>query len=72
MISCLATRKCQKIQKNYENSQYQWSKSQHLLNDLKNFNKNFIKDVSYDNIKSHKKPGLPPLIRRYIFEKKKW
>ena len=29
-----------------------------LLNDLKNFNEIFRKDVPYDNIKSHKKPGL--------------
>ena len=27
----------------------------HLLNELRNFNKIFKKDVTYDNIKSHKK-----------------
>ena len=27
----------------------------------------FKKDVTYDNIKSHKKPGFHPLFRRYIF-----
>ena len=29
-----------------------------LLNDLRNFNEIFRKDVPYDNIKSHRKPGL--------------
>ena len=34
-----------------------------------NFNETFRKDVTYDNIKSHKKPGIQPLSRRYIFGK---
>ena len=25
--------------------------------------------MTYDNIKSHKEPGFPPLFRRYIFRK---
>ena len=29
----------------------------------------FRKDVTYDNIKSHKKQGFHPLFRRCIFEK---
>ena len=29
----------------------------------------FRKDVTYDNIKSHKKPGFQPLLRRYIYGK---
>ena len=40
-----------------------------LLNDLKNFNEIFRKDVTYDNIKNHKKPGFYSLFRRYIFGK---
>ena len=28
----------------------------------------FRKDVSYDNIKSHKKPEFHPPFRRYIFQ----
>ena len=40
-----------------------------LLNNLKNFNEIFRKDVPYDKIKSHKKPGFHPLFRRYIFQK---
>ena len=40
-----------------------------LLNDLSNFNEIFRKDVTHDNIKSHKKPGLYPLSRRSSFGK---
>ena len=29
----------------------------------------FRKDVTYDYIKSHKKPGFHPLFRKYIFQK---
>ena len=35
----------------------------------KNFNEIFRKDVTYDNLKSHKKPGLRAFSRRYIFGK---
>ena len=31
---------------------------------LRNFNEIFRNDVTYDNIKSHKKPGLYPLPRK--------
>ena len=31
------------------------------MNELRNFNEIFRKDVTYDNIKSHKKAGLHPL-----------
>ena len=41
----------------------------HLLNDLRNFNKILRKDGTYDDIKSHKKPGFHPLFRRSIFRK---
>ena len=41
----------------------------YLLNELRNFNEIFMKDVAYDNIKSHKKTGLQPLFRKHIFEK---
>ena len=38
------------------------------MNDLKNFNETFRKDVTY-NIKRHKKAVLHPLSRKYIFRK---
>ena len=34
------------------------------LHNLRNFNEIFRKDVTYDNIKRHKKPGFRPLFRR--------
>ena len=37
------------------------------MNDLSNFNEILRKDVPYDNIKSHRKPGFHPFFRRYIF-----
>ena len=37
--------------------------------DLKNFNKMFREDVTYDNVKKYKKLGLYPLSRRYILGK---
>ena len=40
-----------------------------ILNDLRNFNEIFRKDVPCDNIKSHKKPRFQPLFRRYIYGK---
>ena len=40
-----------------------------ILNGLRKFNEIFRKDLTYDNTKSHKKPGLHPLFRRYIFGK---
>ena len=43
--------------------------SSYLLNDLSNLNEISRKDVAFDNIKSHKKPGFHPLCRRYIFRK---
>ena len=39
------------------------------MSELRNCNKNFMRDVTFDNIKSHKKPGLHTLSRRYIFGK---
>ena len=36
---------------------------------LEKFQWNFQEDVAYNNIKSHKKPGLYPVSRRYSFEK---
>ena len=41
----------------------------YLPNDLRNFNKTFRKDVTYDNIKSHKKTGFHPLYETCIFGK---
>ena len=37
------------------------------MNNLSNFNEIFRKDVTYDEIKSHKKPVFHPLFSRYIF-----
>ena len=54
---------------NDENISYWLRKSLYLLNDLRNFNEIFRKDVTYDNIKSHKKLELHTLSRRYIFGK---
>ena len=39
------------------------------LNDLSNFNEISRKDVAYDNIKSHKKPGIYPISRRFSLGK---
>ena len=36
---------------------------------LEEFQSNFKNDVTYGNIKTHKKTGFHPLIRRYIFGK---
>ena len=36
---------------------------------MRNLNEVFEKDVTYDNIKIHKKVGFHPLFRRYIFWK---
>ena len=36
---------------------------------LEDFKELFKKDVTYDNIESHKKPGFHHLFRRYIFRK---
>ena len=40
-----------------------------LVNDFRHFNEIFRKDVTYDNIKIHKKPESHPLFRRLFFEK---
>ena len=44
-----------------------WPLASYLLNGLMSFNEIFRKDVSYDNIKRHKKTRFHPFIRRYIF-----
>ena len=60
-----------------ENIQYWQRKSSYLLNDLRNFNGIFRKDVTYDSIKNHKKGGFtsslggifldsPHLTRKYF------
>ena len=38
---------------------------------MRNLNEMFRKDVTFDNVKSHKKGGFHPLFRRYIFGKTK-
>ena len=45
-------------------------KCSHLLNDLRNFNKIFRKNVLYDNIKNHKGTALPSLEKK-VLEKPK-
>ena len=42
--------------------------SSYLLNDLRKFNEIFRKDVFWDNIKSHKKPGFHPYLEDTSFE----
>ena len=41
----------------------------YLPNDWRNFNEVFMKNVTYDNIKSHKEAEVYPLSRKYIFGK---
>ena len=36
---------------------------------MRNFNEVFRKDVTYDNIKSHKKQGFPFSLKKFISEK---
>ena len=62
-------KKSRKLLKIDESSQYWQRNSSYNLNDLSNFNDIFRKDVTYDNIKSHEKPGFHPLFRRHIFRK---
>ena len=38
-----------------------------LLNELRNLNEIFMKNMTYDNIESHKKPAFHSLFRRYAF-----
>ena len=40
-----------------------------VLQELRKFKEFFRKDMAFNNIKSHKKPGFYPLSRRYIFGK---
>ena len=35
----------------------------------KEFNEIFTKDVTYDDVESHQKPGLHPLFRRHFLKK---
>ena len=44
-------------------------KSPYLLKDLRKFNENFRKDVSYDDIKIQKKAVFQPLDKKQIFQK---
>ena len=39
---------------------------ENLLNDLRNFNELFGRNVAYDSIKSHKKLGFHTLSRKHI------
>ena len=65
VISFFKTRKCQKV--NNKKKEKRWSSF--FLKNLRNFNEIFRKDVTYGNIKIHKKSGLHLLSRRYIFGK---
>ena len=44
-------------------------KSSYFLNDLRNYNETFRKDVALDNIKSHQKVGFQSFSRKHIFGK---
>ena len=44
-------------------------KNLRLLNEMSSFNEISSKDVTNDNIKSHKKPGLHPFSEKHIFGK---
>ena len=68
-ICFFTTRKCQKIRAIDKNGWYWKRKSPYLLNELRNFNEIFKEDVTYNNIKSHKKPGLHPFSEKHIFGK---
>ena len=39
-----------------------------VLRDLRNFKEIFRKDIAYNYIKSHKKPGFLLLFRRYFWK----
>ena len=58
VISFFATRKCQKSEKPMKIDHIEGA---YLLNNLRNFNDIFRKDVAYDNIKSDKKLAFSPL-----------
>ena len=45
-------------------------KSSYLLNDLRNFNKIFRKNVAYDNIKNQRKSRVHSFFRRDAFLEK--
>ena len=74
VISFFVTRKSQQIGK-IDANRWKWliltEKVFIFLNDTRNSNEVFKKDVTYDNIKSHKKSWFYPLFRRYIFRKAK-
>ena len=42
------------------------------MNDMRNFSEIFRKHVTYDNIKSYKKPGFHPLLEDTVFKKPHW
>ena len=50
-----------------ENSKYRQRKSSYLLNDGRNLDEIFRKDVTYENIKSQKKAGLHILSPENVF-----
>ena len=69
IIKSFVTRKCQIIWKIYENKYYWRRDSSYLLNDLRNFHDILRKDVTYDNIKSHKKSRDSPSLWKMYFWK---
>ena len=42
---------------------------ENLLNSLRNVNAIFRKDMTYDNVKSHKKTGLQLFFEKHVFGK---
>ena len=62
-------KKSKNLMKIDENSEYWQRSSSYLLNDLKNFNKIFRKDATYDNIKSRKQQDFTLSLEDTLFEK---
>ena len=58
VISFFITKKCQKIQKIDKKQLLLMEKILISSERLEEFKRIFRKDVTYDNIKSHKKPGF--------------
>ena len=61
--------KCQKFQKIDENTRYKRRQSSYRSKYFRNVNEIYRKNVPYDNIKSHTKAGLYPLIENTVSEK---
>ena len=65
----VATKKCPKIHKSNENSQFWRGKSSYLPKGKRNYNEIFRKHVAYDNVENHRKSGFLSLSGKYIIRK---